>query len=313
MSVCVICAREREARVGLLCLGHFTHLGEVLRAVEEEAVTLDARPSMAVRTGPGGGSLASERAPARLSVLVYLDPRTKRWERDVEPRYTLPAPKSIGPWCLLCEHETCVAWRTGRRRDLHDDEHDAGSEALASVLGELHAWARLVREERALAAPAYVTITGERDLLTRQLDWIAEQPWVDECFADLRKILGQLQAVNHTAPDKPVGRCYLPTDTGVCDGPVWVDDAEGHAQCGRCRQTWDGPQMALLKHEMERQAREDARPKTEDGRRMLTARELVEQGYASTVSNVRVRAHRRRVAAVRGHYDPEWFIDKASA
>lgn len=310
-GLCVICTKERAPEVGMLCLGHYTRLTAMLRDIEDEAAMLDPRPSFAQRTGSGGGTLPSERAPARLTVLAYLDPRTKRWEPDEQPRYTPPAPKSFGPWCLFCDHQTCTDWRAGRQRDLHDDEQDAGSAALASVLEELHNWARLVREERDLNPPSKVTITSERDLLTRHVDWIAAQPWVDECFRDVRTILGQLQAVNHTAPEKPVGRCYLPTENGLCDGPVWVDDAAGHAHCGRCRATWDGPFLASLKYEMDKAKTEAARPKTSDGRRMMTVKELAAQRN-TTVNAVKIKLSRNGARAVQGHYDPA-ILDRSKA
>jgi hypothetical protein len=273
---CVICTEATAATMGLLCSGHYSRLSRMLRDVEDEAVHLDPRPSMQVQIGSGKGSLASERAPVRLDVLVHTDRR-----------------RGIG-WA-----------------ETEDDAHAAGS--TLPILDVLGSWARMVREERDLGTPDSVTITGERDLLSRHLDWIAEQPWVDEAYGDLRTLLGQLKAANGTQDDKPVGRCYLPAETGTCNGPIWVDQAAGHAHCGRCRSAWDGPQLALLGFELDRARREAARPRADDGQPMLTADELVAKGHVTTAGNVRVRAHRLGVVSVDGHYDPRWFTDKASA
>lgn len=335
MSACVVHSKPAEARHGLLCDAHFERLDDMLRAIEDEAAMLSAVPSMAIQTGSGGGSLASERAPARLEVLAALDPRTKRWEPETEQRYVPPAPKQIGPWCLFCDHETCTAWRAGRRRDLHDDEQDAGSAMLASVLEELHNWARLVREERELQPPDAVTISGERHLLVRHLEWIAEQPWVDECFGDIRKLLGLLQDVNKTKPDRPAGSCFLLTETGVCGGKIWrratrhtawrvvfdrctqesVDLSDGPAYCESCGQEWDGADLDRLNLILEQQRKEAARPKTDDGSRMLTAEELSSQLRIS-LNAVRIIVSRKRIPNVKGYYDPGHFADrygKASA
>jgi hypothetical protein len=297
---------QRFPAVGLLCRGHLERLYAMLVEIEREAAILSAVPSMAVRSGSGGGRPAAERSPVRLDVVAMRDRRTRRWEPDEQPRYTPPAPKSFGPWCLFCEHETCTAWRAGRRRDLHDDEYDAGSANLASILEELHNWARLVREERDLAPVEQITVMGERLLLTRHLDWIAEQPWVDEMYADLTKLRAQLKQLNGTQDEKPVGRCYLPAEDGPCDGPIWVDDAAGHAHCGRCRETWDGPQLAMLSWELEQQRAELARPKTADGRPMLTVHEIAAK-LGKTVNAVRIIASRERLVSVDGHYDPQAF------
>jgi hypothetical protein len=272
---CVVHSKPAEARHGLLCTVHFDRLADMLREVEEESALLSAIPSMAIRTGSGGGSLASTRSPARLDVLVHTD------------------------------------HRRGTGKSETDDDALAAGQTLP-ILDVLHSWARVVREERNLSDAGSVTISGERDVLTRALDWIAEQPWVDECFHDVRQLVGQLKAANGTRPEKPVGKCYLITATGICDGPIWVDDAAGHAYCGRCRETWTGAQLLLLKKQMELDARERARPHTEDGRPMLTAEEMCSR-LKIKMGTFRTRVHRMRAVSVNGHYDPEPFERKACA
>lgn len=292
-TACVMCARE--AGHGYLCAGHYSRLAAMLRDIEDEASALDARPSMAIRVGNGKGSLASERTPVRLDVLVHNDPRS----RPAGTRYP-------GPSCPSCWHDSCTEIRAWI------DAFDAHATETLSILDVLGSWARIVREERDLNVSGAATITGERDLLTRQLDWCARQDWVDEMYDDLRKLVGQLRAVNGTLTEKPVGHCYLPTieGDGICRGPIWIDTIAGHAHCGKCRQTWDGPQLAMLRFELDEQRAELLRPKTADGRPMLTPEELVAQGIVSTVSNVRVMAHRRRIVSTNGHYDPDAFAER---
>lgn len=264
---------KRHAVIGYLCRGHFERLGAMLRDIEDEAAILSAVPSMQQRVGSGKGSLASERAPARLDVLVHTDRRR------------------------------------GTGRSETDDDANAAGDTLP-ILDVLHSWARVVREERGFV-PGSVTVTGERDLLTRQLEWIAEQPWVDECYGDLSRLLGQLRACNGTAPEKPAGRCYLPDVDGECGGPIWVDQVAGHAYCGRCRATWDGPQLALLNHEMQQQRREAARPRTDDGRPMETAEEIAAR-IGKTVNAVRILASRSGMVSTDGHYDPALFVKESA-
>ncbi|MCW2899958.1 MAG: hypothetical protein JWO67_2223 [Streptosporangiaceae bacterium] len=257
---CVIGTREHQAHDGYLCENHLQRLSRTLREIEDEAVQLEAAPSMALRFDQSGGGLASEQAPGRLNVLAFRDGRTRRWEPwtdDDRPAYQRLAPKSIGPWCLLCDHDTCSAWRAGRRRDLHDDEMDSGSAELASVLAELHNWARLVREERGLASPERVTVTGERDTLTRHLLWCADQPWIDEMYADLTKLLRQLKRVNGTT-EIAAGICgSLQADGLLCDGKVWHimikhdgEPDEPGFRCGTCRRVWTGTEAVRKRDDM---------------------------------------------------------------
>lgn len=254
---CVIGSKPHAATHGLLCDNHLQRLGATLRDIEDEAVHLSAVPSMQQASGSRGGSLGSERAPARIEVLAVLDPRTRRWQRADFAKHPLPAPKSFGPWCLFCDHETCTDWRAGRQRDLHDDEHDAGSDRLMSVLRVLHSWARVVREDRELTAPARITITGERDLLTRQLLWIAEQPWADETYSDLKALLASLQRFNGTL-EVSVGKCDSLQPSGfLCTGKVWhieIKHADGPDEpgfrCDTCRRVWTGTEAVRKRHAM---------------------------------------------------------------
>jgi hypothetical protein len=301
----------------------------MLRDIEDQAALLDLEPSMAVRTGSGGGSLASERAPLRLQVLAFLDSQTRRWAPDPFAPVTLPAPKSIGPWCLFCDHETCTAWRTGRQRDQHNDEQDAGSEGLMSILGTLHGWARVVREERQLTSPEKITVTSERGTLSRHLDWLACEPYIDEMYGDMRELVGSLKALNHTQDERPAGTCFVITETGLCGGRIWrkeeprtvwrvsedrctrypVEVADGPAYCERCGKEWDGEALDRLNLILEQEKAARKRPKAQDGLPMLTAVEMASK-LGIKVGTFRVRATRLGVRPVEGYYDPEWFVQQ---
>ena len=283
-GTCVICTKG--AAVGNLCGGHFDRFGSMLREVEDETALLTTVPSMQIRLDGGHGGLASERAPARLDVLVHLD------------------------------------YRRGTGKSETDDDAHAAGDTLP-VLDVLHSWARIVRDERGLTLEGSVSVMSERGLLTRHLDWIAAQGWVDEAYTDVRTLLGQLRSANGHRAERPFSEC--PHDD--CSGSVWVHEevqpvwrrytdrcsqtwepAPGAACCDTCGTTWatEG-EKARLRRMVDDANAEKARPRTEDGRPMLTAEELVKQGYVSSAANVRVTAHRRGIVATRGHYDPELF------
>jgi hypothetical protein len=313
---CVITDREHEAHHGYLCDGHYERLRATLREIEFEAEHLDAAPSMAVRLGNGHSGLASERANGRLNVVAMNDKRTT-------PHHARPA----GPSCPTCWHDTCIVIRRWQ------DAYDAQAVELMSVLGTLHQWGRIVREERDMSGPERITITGERDWLDRQLVWCGEQPWIDELYDDMHKLLRQVQALNATGPDKAYCTCPVITGGQPCRGEVWVHDelqpvwrrywdrcaatweqAPGAAVCNTCGASWASPaEKARLKRMVSDAADELSRPCTEDGEPMLTAEELVAQGLASSAGNVRVIAHRNGVVSVGGYYDPRLFGDRASA
>lgn len=280
---------KRPRLHGYVCGGHFQRASDMLREIEEETALISAVPSMQMHSGPGG-SLASHRSPARLNALVHRDPR----------------------------HGTGMS---------EDEEDEMAAGQTMSVLGTLHSWARLMREERDLAAPDQVTVVGERSALARHLEWVVAQPWVDEFYRDVSQLLNQLRSANGHRPERPYSKCPVVTDGAYCSGEVWIQDepqpvwrryvdrceqrweqAPGAAVCDTCGAAWkDDAAKARLKRMVADTAAELARPQTEDGREMWTAQELVDAGRVSTVSNVRVQAHRRGVSAVNGHYDPDWF------
>lgn len=294
-TTCVIGPRPHQATHGFLCEGHFSRLAQNLRDIETEATFLDARPSMQQRMDAGGGSLASERAPAKLDVLVHTDRRR------------------------------------GTGKSETDDDAIAAGKTLP-ILDVLHSWARLVREERDLEPPQTVTISGERDLLTRHLEWVAAQAWVDEAYGDVRQLHSQLLIANERQPDRPYSQCPVILDGLGCPGQVWIHDelqpvwrrypdrcskswehAPGAAVCDACGSSWaTDAEKARLRRMIDDAATELARPRTDDGRPMLTQQELMtELGW--TWTNVRVFIHRKGLVAVDGHYDPAQFRDKATA
>lgn len=312
---CVIGSKPHGTARGYLCSSHFDRLAMMLRDVEDEALNLDARPSMQQLMDGGGGTLPSHRAPVRLDVLVHNDQRSR-------PAGERPP----GPACVSCWHGSCTDIRAWL------DAYDANAHKTLSILDVLHSWARVTREERDLTDPAEITVSGERDTLTRHLEWVAAQPWVDEMFADVKTLLGQLVALNGTGPDKPHCRCPVVIDGDACRGNVWIHDelqpvwrryldrcsrtweyAPGAAVCDTCGSSWStAADKARLKRMVEDAEAEGLRPRTEDGRPMLTAEELVTRGLAKSPISVRKAASRAGVSAMRGHYDPAIF-GKATA
>jgi hypothetical protein len=234
-----------------------------------------------------GGGLASHRTPVRLDVLVHTDPRHG----------------------------------TGKSED-YDDALAAGE--TLSILATLHSWARVIREDRALAAPGTVTISGERDTLSRHLDYAVAQPWCDEFYGDIAALVGQLKAANGHRADRPFSACPSIDNGAQCTGNVWIQDeiqpvwrrytdrcaqswesAPGSAVCDMCGRTWTTPgEKARLDKMVDQMKAELARPRTDDGRPMMTAEELAAE-HKKTVNAIRILATRAGVKALAGHYDPQ--------
>lgn len=266
--LCAIGNRPHPAEAGHLCNNHYGKLADTIRDIVLETEQLSAVPSMAI-TNSRGGSLASHRAPARLDVLTLTDRRRNA--------------AGLGDW----DHTR------------YDDTPE--------VLDTLGSWARVVREERGLMSDGAAYVTTEAALLTKHLSWIAEQPWVDEAYDELRKLLTTLKRVNGDPDDKPIGRCYLPQHDGTCNGPIWLDTIQAVAHCGHCGEHWTGTQLAHLNWEMEM-----ARRPHVDGQPMRTVAELA-QTHSTTQLAMRRRLNRNGACSVDGYYDPRLADEKVSA
>jgi len=229
---CVLCQRRPAAR-GFTCDPCLDRLAQQLHDIEREATILSAAPSLARPNGTRGGTLASERAPARLEVLALTDPRS--WSHS---------PRPLGPACPDCWHDTCQDIRRWQ------DAYDAHATNLPSPLAVLGMWARLVREDRDLAWPEQVTLASERKTLATHLEWLAAQPYVDEFADDLRRLGRALQRANGSGPvpRKPVGACPTLYDDGECGGQLWPVNENRTVVCQDCHRVFGSDDLQHLGH-----------------------------------------------------------------
>jgi hypothetical protein len=327
MTTCVICARRQTER-GYTCSPCLDRLAQHLHDCEHEATLLSAVPSMAAPAGSRGGTLASHRAPARLDVIALTDPRTRPDWDDT----TLSVLGVLGTWARVVREQRALTWPeritvTSERKTLSAQLDwiaaqpwvDDLARDLRALRGQLKA-CNGTQDPRPEGS-CYLPTSGSAASPDRRpcRDHECEGPQqcprcggpapcaYDTCGCDQPPARARYK---QTGPLLVSGES---TVKATCGGPIWLDTANGHAHCGRCRATWDGPQLAMLAWELDRAKELRERPHTDDGRPMLTAQELVDAGLVSSVSNVRVRAHRLGVRAVGGYYDPAAFGEKVSA
>lgn len=222
----------------LVCRAHFDQLADWLLAVEREAGDLDAAPSMQATQDGRGGSLAFQRAPARVDAIVLRD---RRW---VPPERV-------------------------------DNPAGFDRRGMMSVYWTLHSYAMRVRESRSLPVNPPLSVKSERQLLSRHLDWVATQPWVDGLWASLRELHRQLQEVNGTGISTRIpGTCPIPVGEGECGGrlrPVrprhstgtWVRLGDAEVRAVECERDhahrWDDAHLIRLSLMLDEQQRRGGR------------------------------------------------------
>ncbi|HEY2086272.1 MAG TPA: hypothetical protein VGH54_09635 [Mycobacterium sp.] len=139
------------------------------------------------------------------------------------------------------------------------------------VLGLLHRWAELVRDQRhdprpcaggcshprpshgtdrrhrgctVIACtcqhwePAAVTVTAEVSTLIGNLAWCTEQDWAGDLYAELKSLHRQLRDAVGEYRTHPVGTCKAQpvgqAETAVCGGPLFMDKESRAVRCASC-------------------------------------------------------------------------------
>lgn len=209
------------------------------------------------------------------------------------------------PGCpVTAAHKSCLVILTDR------DEWSARENRLLSVYGVLHGWAQQVRDERLMKIPTRrvidrvpglprpvdncacstcaaarwirhvplpLTIATERDVLTRQLGWIAEQPWIGDMRRELGDLRAQLLRHNRNEDERPLsGYCYRLVDGQECGGSLFTaepvhsvgpdtdaeDEGPHRPRAVVCERNplhrWEGRDLARLSLILEQQRRADA-------------------------------------------------------
>lgn len=250
-----------------LCLHHFTRLASNLRGIETQIGKLSAAKSLAISYGVGGGgnsgsgSPAFTKAPARLDPIVLSDRRRGRGDDEEGDEETAlgystdPVLPTLAFYADRIRSERPIAVRT-----ISAEGRFVGMIGPAcATLCEHPTCGEISRRVR-ITAPAPATVHSERDLLTRNLDYIATYwPDVAVFYSAIADLLGQLTAANGTAPPPPIGRCPAQPTPGVeCGGPVrpakpvhtteskgkgnrsWRGAAPDALICSSCKTRWEG-------------------------------------------------------------------------
>lgn len=141
------------------------------------------------------------------------------------------------------------------------------------VLGVLHSWAELVRDERhdprpcntcAHARPSHgtdrrhhgcttigckceaweprpVTVTAEISTLLGNLAWATQQDWIGDLYAEIKPLHRQLRDAVGEYRTHPVGTCHArpagQPETAVCGGPLFMDKDKRAVRCAECGNT----------------------------------------------------------------------------
>lgn len=129
-----------------------------------------------------------------------------------------------------------------------DPRSDAGPEGDAGVMAKLHSWVQMIREERGLNSATRVTPTSESLVLRSNHEWICQQDWAGDLFAEIRTCERRARALLGLAPDRPVGECTQPE----CPGKVYPTRDNSGVECKKCGRVYEGSGLLELGTKQER-------------------------------------------------------------
>lgn len=231
--------RRPQAPGWLLCASDGRWLGDALARLGDRYAGLSAAPSLAARTPDGGGhggTLASQRDPARLHVLVLTDRRSRERddaERDPRGETGEDANDLRSVFEVLHAHAEAVreerqlSYPTLTAAGLHAGDRPHGP-ACADCA---HPSCRWIRPGPDVDIPAPLTVATERAVLAAHLDWILAQDWAADFHSDITALWTLLGG-------RTVGAC---PDCGA--GLRLLDKG---TRCTGCGRQWTGLQMVEL-------------------------------------------------------------------
>lgn len=255
-------AKDGRATGHSLCAKHYDKLARMLREIERETGDLEVAPSIAMHWntsggGGGGGAPAFEQAPARLAPLVLTSLRQGEGNsEDGDERHASgriePVLVVLSKYANRVREERRFGPPTITITDCTDRLAGTPKHGPTYGLPCLDVYCRGITYERTYPLP--LTVASERQLLSRQVDWMVDWPDIDTVFTHLRHLLSNLRRANGTAP-KPLGAC--PVDKpqgGPCHGPlwpvkplhtsgegVWTGSSPSAVSCAACGVRWEGP------------------------------------------------------------------------
>jgi len=117
---------------------------------------------------------------------------------------------------------------------------DARDIRTSAIVASVGGWARIVVEERRLST-APTDVAEAARLLDQHAAWIADQPWCEEAFGEIRDAARDLRRIAHDTDPPPLGTCNSIDPMGEadrCGGPMdWRED-QVSVVCRRCGDTW---------------------------------------------------------------------------
>lgn len=222
-----------------------------------------AEPTTDCLNGCQAGS-GQERQPVQTEGPSLICPdclkKLARWLRQISERYAL-LPRVLDHGSVPADPGTKATKRPDPPAPMRLEVVDQlDTRDGRGVLGLVHAWAQMVRDERRMPdcctcghmalghvaatakKPAYcsakactcttyrpvqATVVGECNLLIANLPWIVAQPWVGDLFEELRVLHRQLGDVVGERRRQPIAGgksgagCVAEVDGAVCGGPLF--------------------------------------------------------------------------------------------
>lgn len=119
----------------------------------------------------------------------------------------------------------------------------AAHDHLILIEATVTSWTALVAEERGLRGPERGTVPILSAWLLNQLDWLVEQPWVDDMAEELRDVSRTAAGLGQADPEWH----RLPAPCPGCgDMTLGRWDGDDHVGCGTCGERWPEDDYARM-------------------------------------------------------------------
>lgn len=125
------------------------------------------------------------------------------------------------------------------------------------ILGLLHEWEKLIRQERNLTRPAFLKIAPNmREEISEaikfhqiNLAWSMDQDWIEDFAKELKNLHSEgIKAAKRFVKKNKIIKCPTELEDGICNNSLKINESDPLEilECRKCQATWTTLRLMMV-------------------------------------------------------------------